>query len=125
MDILSKVQWQSVLVYLDDPLIFLESPETNIKPVRHVLTQFHDACDTVKLQKSKLFSSAISYLIYIIHPGPMAESKQTVEAIRSLNSPSNSTKLQSFMTFAISLDDLYPTSREFQNYSTENFVMIN
>lgn len=69
----SAVQWQSVLVNLDNFVMFLKSWKTDIKHFGHLLTLSSDNSATDKFKKRQYVFNTIEYLGHVIHLGPLAE----------------------------------------------------
>lgn len=72
------------LVYLDTIGIFSKSLKGRIKLVQLVLMLLQNSSVTMKLKKSELFSNAMKDLGHFIHPGWLAVSQHTINAIRDL-----------------------------------------
>lgn len=60
-DIPFTVQWQFLLVYLDDVVVFSRPPEEHIPHVQRMLTLFSDVIVSHKLKKWKFFMDTIDY----------------------------------------------------------------
>lgn len=56
------------MVYLDDIVVLLGTPEEHIDNVRRVLSLYHEADITLQLKKGKLFKNFIDYLSHVIKP---------------------------------------------------------
>lgn len=67
--LLTKVQWQFTLVYLDDIFIIFRTPDKQIGHGRQLLTLLHGAVVTLNLKKSKFSTNCIVFLYQIICPG--------------------------------------------------------
>lgn len=91
--ILSTIKWQFALVYLDDIVMFLESPSEHNEHDHHILTPLHDAGVTLKLKKCELFSNTINHLEHVIRPGRLKVSCYTVDVIRDLQAFTTVTEL--------------------------------
>lgn len=87
--ILSTVRWHFALVYLNDILIILRSPQEHIGHVRKVLKLLRNAGVTLKWKKSKFFLETIDYSGQAIRPRRLEIASHTTEAIRELKEPTN------------------------------------
>lgn len=82
--ILASVKWQFALVYLDDVVIFWNSPEEHIAQVRSVLILLGEASVTLKLLVCFFFHERINYLRQEISPGILTVNPKTRGAITNL-----------------------------------------
>jgi len=66
---LSGMTSQTFLVYLDDVIVFSDSPENHVKAIDEALTRLGRAGVTLKAKKCQLFQTSFQYLGHIISPG--------------------------------------------------------
>lgn len=86
MDVLlSSIMWYFSLVYLDDILVFLQTPHEQINYARLVFSLIKEAVVTPILKKCALFTNTIDYLEQIIRPGRLSAAVYNTDAIRDLN----------------------------------------
>lgn len=64
--ILVLVKWQRGIVYVDDNIDFLESPEQHLLHVEKLLRLLHDAGTKSKLKRIFFFRNTVDYLVYAI-----------------------------------------------------------
>lgn len=95
--VLSTVQWQFALVYLDDVMILSKSLKVYIKHVRHLFAILCNASVTFKLKQCKQFPNSMKYLGHFIHPGLLQISQRTIDSIPDLKPPTNIMYLRSFL----------------------------
>ena len=69
MDILlSEVQWESVIVYLDDVIIFSRTFEDLVSHLEVVLRNLGEACATLMFSKCHFVRQSVDYLGHTILP---------------------------------------------------------
>lgn len=95
--ILSSVNWQFALVYLDDIVTFSKSDEQNIDFVRKVLTLPQNTGVTLKLKKCRFFTENIYHLGYLILRERLEIAPHTADATRGLQALTNLTELRLFL----------------------------
>jgi transposase InsO family protein len=95
--ILSEVRWDSVLVYLDDVIIFSRSFEEHVKHLGIVLQKMSEAGATLKFPKCKFFRQAVDYLGHRILPHKLQVLKRNVDAISRAEPPTTKTQVRSFL----------------------------
>lgn len=66
--ILNKYIWKSLLVYLDDIIIFLKNNDHHLKDSEDVLSTPHDASDSIKMRTCYWFTFKVEYLGNCITP---------------------------------------------------------
>lgn len=84
-------------VYLDDIVVFSNSPTDHIKQARRVLRQFYEARVTVKLNKCKFFAETIHNLSYVIWSGCLLLAEHRTEEAAKLEHSTTKTELHSFV----------------------------
>lgn len=90
-----KVKWQCALIYLDDFIILLRTPDEHIRHIRLILTLLQNAGVTLKFKICKFFSNRINQLGHVIQPWPLQVSTDTLDAICRLRNPTTVTEFQS------------------------------
>lgn len=91
--ILFTVKLQSALLYLNDIVAFLKTPEEHICYMPHVLTLLNSAGATLKLKKCKIFGDTIDYLRYVIRPQRLEVASHTTDAICGIKALTSLTEL--------------------------------
>ncbi len=71
----------SVVVYLDDILIFLDDLEQHVKHVKEVLERLAAASLYVKLEKCSFHVKTVEFLGYVITPSGIIMDSKKVELI--------------------------------------------
>lgn len=93
--LLTKVKWQLALVYLDDIVIFLHSPDAHADHVRQYLTLLHDAGISLNPKKPECFTNFIDYIDPVILSRDFQISTRASDAIRGLEYTIAATELRS------------------------------
>lgn len=91
--ILPAVKVHSVLVYFDDVVVSLKSPEEHMVQVRSVLTTLSDAGALLKHRKCLSSEETIAYLGHVVRPTRLENELHPTDAIRTLQPPAFQTKL--------------------------------
>ena len=95
-DVLNKF----VVIYLDDILIFSDSPAQHDQHVRYVLEKLRSHNLFCKPEKCQFFQSSISYLGFVISDKGVNMDPTKVSAITSWPEPTSVKELQQFLGFA-------------------------
>lgn len=109
--VLSKFNWRTCLVYLDDVIIFSEDVESHFVHVDRILSALQHAGVSLNLKKCEFFTNTVKYLGPIIRPGTLSIDETKVVALTKAQHPRNHTELRSFLGFC----NVY--RRFVQNYS--------
>jgi len=96
-NILSRMTWQTCLVYLDDVIVLSDTPESHVKALGESLTRLGRAGVTLKAKKCQFFQTSVEYLGHIISPGEMRVHKKNLEALAKVGHPRTKTQLRSFL----------------------------
>ncbi len=95
--LLSGVNWQFCLVYLDDVIIYSYSEEDHIKHVDEVLTVLGKAELSLKFSKSHFFRRSVNYLGQRITPGRLEVDLKRKDALDVFQFPRTQTQVRSFL----------------------------
>ena len=85
------------LVYIDDIIIFSDSPEQHVEHVKAVLDLLKEVEFQINLCKSKFFCTEIEFLGMIVKEGQVSVSKEKVQKIADLEPPNTVKMLRSFL----------------------------
>lgn len=99
-DIFRSALDETVIVYLDDILIFSKSLEEHKKHVRHVLNILREQNLYAKASKCALFKTSIDFLGHIIDANGIRPDPKKIEAITTWPQPKTITELRSFLGLA-------------------------
>lgn len=92
-----SVKWQSVLVYLDDIVVFSKNANSHMVLLEQALALLRDAGVLLKLKKCPFFVEKINYLRKVIRPGLLKLYETTTAAVLELRDPATQTELRSFL----------------------------
>ncbi|CAD6962302.1 unnamed protein product, partial [Tilletia controversa] len=99
-DVFRDLQGVSVVIYLDDILIFSENPEDHKKHVQQVLERLRSAHLYAKPEKCSFFQDSVEFLGYKISGSGVEMVTEKVDAVLSWPEPKTVKDLQSFLGFA-------------------------
>ena len=95
--ILSRVKWETALVYLDDVIVYSRTVTEHMAHLGEVLRQLQTAGVSLKIAKCAFFVTSVTYLGHVIRPGRLEVERRNVIAIERVRAPTNQTKLRSFL----------------------------
>ena len=98
-DIFSDMVDVSVVIYLDDILIYSDNPDDHRKHVREVLRCLHKHGLFACVDKYEFHSNTVEYLSYILSPEGLQMSSDKVKTILEWLEPRNVKDIQSFLGF--------------------------
>ena len=101
MDVmLHKLKYKTCLVYLDDIIVFGNSPEQHFERLREVLQRIRDAGFKLKPRKSHLFKPRVEYLGHEVSKYGLSPMPSKVAAIREFPTPRSVKQVRSFLGLA-------------------------
>ncbi|EUC59886.1 Transposon Tf2-1 polyprotein, partial [Rhizoctonia solani AG-3 Rhs1AP] len=89
----------SVIVYLDDILIFSNNREDHTRDVREVLKRIRENNLFLKLSKCYFYTTEVTYIGIVITPEGFSMEKEKIKAIKEWKEPKTVKQLQSFLGF--------------------------
>ena len=95
--IMSGLIGKSVMIYLDDVVIFSRSMEEHVKHVREVFKRLRNAGLKLKPSKCQFGLSEVKVLGYIVNSSGITSDPAKVEAISKLKPPTNVKGIRSFL----------------------------
>jgi len=95
--ILSRMTGKTCLVYLDDVIVFSDTPENHLKALDEALTRLGRASVSLKAKKCQFFQKSVEYLGHIISRGEMRVHNKNLEALALVGHPRTKTQLRSFL----------------------------
>ena len=95
--ILSEVRWESVIVYLDDIIIFSRTFEEHIRHLGIVLSKLSAAGATLKFSKCHFFRQTVDYLGHRILPHKLQVLAKNVDSLAKAEPPTSKTQIRSFL----------------------------
>ena len=98
-DIFADMLDVSVVVYLDDILVYSDNPEDHQKHVKEVLRRLHANNLYCKASKCEFNKDTVEYLGFILSKGGLYMSEEKIEAITDWPTPRKVKDIQSFLGF--------------------------
>jgi transposase InsO family protein len=97
--VLSGLQWQTLLLYLDDVIVFSQTFSQHMERLGEVLKRFRMAGLKLKPSKCELLKPRVAYLGHVVGPDGVSTDPQKVEAVKHWPIPRCQTDLRSFLGF--------------------------
>ena len=85
------------LIYLDDVIVFSDTPDEHLQRMRVVFNRLHKHGLKLKLSKCKVFKSEINYLAHHVSQEGVLPSKKNLKLIAQCPPPDTYTKVKSFV----------------------------
>ncbi|KAL0202987.1 hypothetical protein M9458_001005, partial [Cirrhinus mrigala] len=98
--IFSDESFQSVLLYLDDVIVFSSTVEQHLERLERVLQRFQHHGLKVKLSKYCFFQKEVRYLGHVISSEGVATDPEKIQAVAEWARPQTAKELRSFLGFA-------------------------
>ena len=95
--VLSKCHWSTVMVYLDDILVYGKTIEETMKNFEDVLSRLQKAGLKLKPKKCHLFKTEVLYLGYIIGRGEVKTNPDKIKDIRDFKPPETDKEVRRFL----------------------------
>ncbi|XP_062407933.1 uncharacterized protein LOC134099157 [Sardina pilchardus] len=92
--------FQTLLLYLDDVIVFSSTVEDHLQRLDSVLTRLHFEGLKVKLEKCCFFRTEVKYLGHVISKDGVATDPDKINAVAKWVRPSTVSELRSFLGFA-------------------------
>ena len=99
-DVFADMLDVSVVVYLDDILIYSENPEEHRRHVREVLKRLRQNGLYAKAEKCEFSKDTVEYLGYILSPDGLSMDPAKIKTILEWPEPRKIKEVQSFLGFA-------------------------
>jgi Reverse transcriptase (RNA-dependent DNA polymerase)/RNase H-like domain found in reverse transcriptase len=96
-NILSEVRRESIIVYLDDVIIFSRNFEDHVRHLEVVLRKLGEAGATLKFSKCHFFRQSVDYLGHMNLPHKLQVQAKNVKSIAKAEPPSTKTQVRSFL----------------------------
>ena len=95
--VLRGLHWKSLLLYLDDVIIFSSDMDSHIERLEVVLMRFRGANLKLKPSKCELFRREVRYLGHIVNEEGVSTDPEKVSAVRDWPEPGCVRELQQFL----------------------------
>src|SRR6266481_4648374 len=99
-DVFANMIDVSVVVYLDDILIYSDNPNQHMAHVREVLSCLRKNCLYAQADKCEFYTSSCEYLGYMLSPQGLTMSSYKVQSIQDWPEPWKGRDIMSFLEFA-------------------------
>lgn len=93
-------RYQSVLLYLDDLIVFSSSVQQHLERLEEVFLRLQKQSLKVRLSKCHFFQTRVRYLGHVVSAEGVTTDPDKVAAVRDWKTPSNLVELRSFLGFA-------------------------
>ncbi|CAC5374722.1 unnamed protein product [Mytilus coruscus] len=97
--ILRGLQWQTVLIYLDDVIIYSFNIDEHFKHLDEVITRLKNAGLKLKPSKCDLIKEEILYLGKIVGKHGVKPNPKIIERVQSWKTPNNTKETQHYRQF--------------------------
>ena len=98
--ILQGLQWDILLIYLDDIVIMAPTMEENLSQLEVVLGKLRDAGLKLKPSKCQILQSQVLFLGHIISALSVQPNPRLIESVREWRVPSDRREVQQFLGLA-------------------------
>ena len=95
--VLAGLKWNTLLVYIDDILVFSPTFEDHVRDVNSVLDRLLDANITLKPSKCNVFQRELLYLGHLVSADGIRPDPKKVQAIIEMPEPVDVTTVRSFI----------------------------
>ncbi len=95
--VLSKLQYKTCLVYLDDVIVYSSTFEQQLIRLQEVLTRIKDAGLKLNPNKCHFFKKSVSYLGHVVSEEGVATDPEKIRAVKEWPTPKNVSELRSFL----------------------------
>uniref|UniRef100_A0A0K8UJV7 Retrovirus-related Pol polyprotein from transposon gypsy n=1 Tax=Bactrocera latifrons TaxID=174628 RepID=A0A0K8UJV7_BACLA len=99
-DILRPYIDKCAYVYIDDFLIYSNSPEEHVKHITEIVQTLHNAYMKISEEKSKFFQTQTEFLGHVIKNGRITVDPDKIEVIDRYKTPESLKDLRSFLGLA-------------------------
>ena len=97
--VLLGLQWKSLLLYLDDVIVFSSDFDTHLQRLEVVLQRFRGANFKLKPSKCELLQKEIQYLGHIVSNEGVKTDPEKVKAVVEWKTPKFTPEVRSFVGF--------------------------
>ena len=97
--VLRGLQWKTLLVYIDDVIVFSTSFEKHVEDLEEVLNRLAAAGLKLKPSKCEFFKSEVSFLGHVVTPEGIRTDPRKIEVVQEWAVPRNVTDVRSFLGF--------------------------
>jgi len=98
--VLAGLRWETLLVYLDDVIVFGSTIEESLARLAAVFERFRGAGLKVKPSKCALLQKEVKYLGHVVSEAGIHTDPDKIDAVRDWPIPSTQTQVRSFLGLA-------------------------
>ncbi|KAL2076346.1 hypothetical protein ACEWY4_028049 [Coilia grayii] len=98
--IFGDCRYQSVLLYLDDVIVFSSTVEQHLERLEEVFRRLEKQGLKAKLSKCKFFQREVSYLGHVVSAEGVSTDPVKIEVVKEWRRPGHLAELRSFLGFA-------------------------
>ena len=98
--VLAGLKWNTLLVYIDDIIVFSKSFEEHLDALGEVFDRLIKASLQLKPSKCQFFQSELLYLGHLVTPNGIGPDPAKIKAIVSMKHPTNVSEVSSFLGMA-------------------------
>ena len=95
--VLSGLQWQTCLVYLDDILVYSSDFQTHIERLEEVLLRLEEAGLKLKASKCSFLGTSTQFLGHVVSAEGISTCEDKIEAVKSWPVPKTVSQVRSFL----------------------------
>ena len=93
------LQWESLLVYLEDVIVFSADEETHLTRLDQMLSHMKQANLKIKVSRTHLLQTEVEFLGHVVNKDGIHTDPSKVKAIQKVPSPTSLSHLRSFLGF--------------------------
>ena len=98
--VLAGLHWETLLIYLDDVIVYASSIETMTSRLRTVFQRFREAHLKLKPSKCALYRNKVKYLGHVVSDTGIHTDPEKADAIRNWPTPDSPSAVRSFLGMA-------------------------
>ena len=98
-EIFKEDPFKQVLIFLDDLLVYSETPTEHLEHLEKVFLKLRAAGLKLKPKKCDLFQTQVNYLGHILDKTGIRPDPKKIEAVRDWERPKTVTQVRSFTAF--------------------------
>jgi len=98
--VLAGLRWETLLVYLDDVIVFGKTVAESVGRLEAVLIRFREAGLKLKPSKCQLFREQVAYLGHVVSSEGIHTDPAKIEAVKEWPTPSTQKQVRSFLGLA-------------------------
>ena len=95
--VLQDLQWKTVVVYLDDVIVFSKTVEEHTQHLGEVLARFEEHNLKLKPRKCELFRPQVAFLGHVVSEQGVATNPDLVDKVQGWDPPRNQKEVRAFL----------------------------